>query len=64
MGFNPMKHHRPDDPIDWRVNEGHLKGYAEHLIRSAIEEAGEWLTGVEIRNIFKEEMERRYGKEA
>lgn len=59
-----MKHHRPDDPIDWRVNEGHLKGYAEHLIRSAIEEAGEWLTGVEIRNIFKEEVERRYGKEA
>jgi hypothetical protein len=46
------------------VNEDALKGYAEHLIRSAIEEAGEWLAGYEIRKIFKEEMERQYGKEA
>jgi hypothetical protein len=43
------------------VNEDALKGYGEHLIRSAIDEACEWLTGAEIRNIFKEEMERRYG---
>ena len=56
-----MNAHKPADPIDWRVNEDALKGYGEHLIRSAIDEAGEWLTGAEIRNIFKEEMERRYG---
>ena len=40
------------------------EGYGEHLIRSAIEEASPYMTGAEIRNIFKEEMERRYGKEA
>jgi hypothetical protein len=64
MGIAAMKHHRPDDPLDWRVNEDHLHGYAEYLIRAAIEEASPYLTGVEIIKIFKEEMERRYGKEA
>jgi hypothetical protein len=57
-----MKHHKPDDAIDWRVNEDHLRGYAEHLIRCAIEEAGEWLAGYQIRQVFEEEMERRYGQ--
>ena len=59
-----MKHHKPDEAIDWRVNEDALEGYAEHLIRCAIEEASEWLAGHEIRNVFNEEMERRYGKKA
>jgi len=61
MGFNAMKHHRPDDSLDWRVNEEALRGYAEHLLYSAIEEASEWLAGYQIREIFEREMERRYG---
>lgn len=64
MGIAAVKHHKPDDAIDWRVNEDHLKGYGEHLLRSAIEEASEWLAGYQIREVFEEEMRRRYGKEA
>jgi hypothetical protein len=64
MGFNAMKHHNPDPNWNLSSNYHAMQSYAEYLIRAAIEEASPYLKGAEIRNIFKEEMERRYGKEA